>query len=116
MNGYKQYIRTDVNGIVIKGFTSAFEQPIAGDLLLSGQDGRHFQMQLLTDRGQYKYKLVNNQMVERTQAELDAEWAARPAPPKTPRQKEIDKLTADNEQMNLQIIDLFEQLVEKGLL
>jgi hypothetical protein len=80
MSDYKHYIRVE-NGIVIHGFTDAFEQPIAGDLLLSEQDGRHFQMPLLTDRMQYKYKIVNGQMVERTQEELDAEWAARPAPP-----------------------------------
>jgi hypothetical protein len=84
MDGYKQYVRTDTNGIVILGFTSAFPEIAtvqAGDLLLTGQDGRHFQMQLTNDKGQYLYKVVSGQMVQRTQAELDTEWSARPIPP-----------------------------------
>lgn len=80
MDGYKQYVRTDASGIIVKGFTDAFEQPITGDLLLTGQDGRHFQIQLTNDRGQFIYKLVNGSMVARTQTELDVEWNARPTP------------------------------------
>lgn len=81
MDGYKQFIRPDVNSIVVKGFTDAFEQPLTGDLQLTGQDGRHFQMQLTNVRGQYLYKVVSGQMVQRTQTELDTEWAARTIPP-----------------------------------
>lgn len=81
MDSYKQYVRTNANGIVIKGFTDAFEQMQTGDLLLTGQDGRHFQIQLMNDRGQYIYKVVSGAMAARTQAELDSEWAARPILP-----------------------------------
>lgn len=67
MNEYHHYIRIDSNNIVIHGFSDAFETPITGDLPLSGDNGRHFQIQLMTDTGQYKYKLVNGQMIDRTQ-------------------------------------------------
>jgi hypothetical protein len=77
------YIRVDANNVVIKGFTTDFEQPNTGDLLLSGQDGRHFQLQLTNERGQFIYKLVNGAMVARNQTELDAEWDERPPEPKT---------------------------------
>lgn len=88
MDDYRHYIRI-ANGIIIHGFSDAFEQPVTGDIQLSGDFGRHFQLNLLTDRGQYKYKLANNQMVERTQAELDAEWAARPVPPPTTQEEVV---------------------------
>jgi hypothetical protein len=112
MGEYKHYIRTDVNGIVIYGFTTGFESPQNGDLLLPDQDGRHFTIQLTTERGQYKYKVVDGVMVLRTQQELDAEWTARPPAPKT----EIELMQEESTQMNLQIIDLFEQLLIKGVL
>lgn len=117
MNGYKHYIRTDVNGIVTDGYADwETDKRGLGEVQLAGDHIRQFQINLRTIRGQFKYKVVNGQMVERSQAELDAEWNARPPAPKTAEQKEMDKLKTDNEQMNLQIIDLFEQLVEKGLL
>ena len=81
MDEYKHYIRTDEIGLVIYGFTTGFEQPQAGDLLVSGQDGRHFTIQLTNERGQYLYKIVNGAMTARTQAELDEEWNARPTQP-----------------------------------
>lgn len=89
MDDYKHYIRVE-NGIIIHGFSSAFEQPITGDIQLLGEFGRHFQQVLLTDRGQYKYKLVNSQMVERTQSELNAEWSERPPTPPTADQRLSD--------------------------
>jgi hypothetical protein len=84
MDGYKHYIRVDSNNFIVYGFTDAFEQPQPGDLLLPDQDGRHFQIQLINERGQYIYKLENGAMVARTQSELDVEWNSRPpSPPST---------------------------------
>lgn len=115
MDGYKHYIRTDSSGIVILGFTSAFPEiatPQSGDLLLDGYDGRHFQIQLTNERGQFKYKVVNGEMVERTQMELDTEWSARPPVPKT----EVELLKEENLQLNNQMIDLWENLLNAGVL
>lgn len=84
MGDYKHYICIDSNNIVIDGYADWQEDKRGtGEIQLSGDFGRHFQIQLMTDRGQYLYKLVNGQMTQRTQAELDAEWAARPADPPT---------------------------------
>lgn len=83
MDGYKHYIRIDSNNIIIHGFSDAFEQPIEGDIPLQGDLGRHFQIPLTTERGQFKYKLEDSAFVERATEELDAEWNARPAPPPT---------------------------------
>lgn len=110
MDGYKHYIRTDANGIVILGFTSAFPEiatPQDGDMLLTGQEERQFQLPLTNERGQYKLKVVNGQLSERTQAELDTEWAARPAPPLS----EVEVLRKENEQLNLSIIELWESII-----
>lgn len=82
MSEYNHYIAVDQNGIVIDGYADwQTDKRRQGEIQLSGDFGRHFQLNLLTDRQQFKYKLANNQMGERTQAELDTEWAARPAPP-----------------------------------
>jgi hypothetical protein len=117
MGEYQHYIRTDVNGVVILGFTTGFPEiatPQPGDLLLPEYDVRQFQVELLTPipRSQFKYKVVDGVMVLRTQQELDAEWTARPPAPKT----EIELMQEETTQMNLQIIDLFEQLLIKGVL
>lgn len=80
MDVYKHYIRVE-GGIVVHGFSDAFEQPQDGDIILSGDFGRHFQFNLLTDRLQFKHKITNGQMVARTKEELDAEWTARTVTP-----------------------------------
>lgn len=85
------YIRTDAAGLVVRGFTTAFEQPQTGDILVSGQNGRHFNIQLTNDRGQPLYRIVNGGMIARSQVELDEEWAARSVP-KTPDQLRIEEL------------------------
>lgn len=93
MQEFKHFIRV-VDGIVVLGFTEGFPEIATyqeGDLLLTGYSQRQFQFNIFTDdlRGQYKYKVVNGAMVERTQEELDLEWTARPAPPKTAEQNKI---------------------------
>lgn len=104
MNSYKHYIRIE-NDIVIHGFSDAFEQPQAGDLALSGEFGRHFQLNIRNDRGQFRYKLVEGQMTERGQAELDTEWNARPPAPPSPLEAQI--LTVDERTVGMQEIDQF---------
>ncbi|MDG0791915.1 hypothetical protein OMP38_14440 [Cohnella ginsengisoli] len=87
MDGYNIYIRLGANGIIQQGFTSAFEESQNGDILIQEGGPRHFSQvwpELLTnDRGQYRYKWQDGQRVERSQAELDAEWNARPPAPPT---------------------------------
>lgn len=85
MDGYKRYIKTKVVGtdtLVVDGYsdwqTDKFD-PV--DMQLSGTYTRQFDTPLLNDRMQFIYKLVNGSMVARSQAELDAEYNARPTPP-----------------------------------
>jgi len=83
--GYNHYIRTNEAGEIIHGFSDAFEQPQDGDILVLENGPRHFHEAwpepLRNERGQYRFRWVNGQRVERSQEELDAEWAARPPEP-----------------------------------
>jgi len=94
MDGYKLYIRVNEAGIIIHGFSSAFEEPQEGDILIMEDGPRHFHLAwtepLINERGQYRYKWIDGERVERSQEELDAEWAARPPAPKTPEQERLD--------------------------
>jgi hypothetical protein len=101
MDGYRHFIRTDTNGIVVKGFTDAFEQPQTGDLKLTGYDGRHFTLQLTNERGQFIYKVENGSMVARSQAELDVEWNSRP-----PAEPSVEERLAAAEAALLSIMGL----------
>lgn len=73
MDGYKHYIRVNEQGIVIYAFSSAFlretggsEEIMTGDICVNEDGGRHYNPTLIID-GEYIYKYVNGQMVERTQ-------------------------------------------------
>ena len=73
---YRHYIRLDLEGRIIKGFSDAFEQPIDGDICINEQGGRHFGMfgvinPPLTDmQGIYLYKYVDGVEAERTSEEI----------------------------------------------
>lgn len=84
MNGYKHFVRVDSNNIVIEGYADwETEKRKSDEIPLSGEYTRQFQTQLINNRLQFAYKLVNGVMTLRTQAELDAEWNARPPEPPT---------------------------------
>lgn len=70
---------------------------------------------LICPDGFYKPKWNGSEWIEGlTQAEIDV---LKDAPPeKTTEQKTIDKLTTDNELLNLKIIDLWETLLNAGVL
>lgn len=69
MEGYKHYIRINAEGIIVHGFSDAFEQPQHGDVQLAGEQGRHFTLVLQDGKGRHNYKLVDNQISERTEDE-----------------------------------------------
>lgn len=93
MDAYKHYVRTDATDIVIHGFSSGFETPEPTDICIDENARRHFTLQLRNERLQCKYKWQSGALVERSQEELDAEWAARPVAQMTPEEK-IAVLTA----------------------
>ena len=64
-----------------------------------GDRYRHAQNNYLThmladERGVYRYKLVDGLVVQRTQAEMDADYAERPTPEPTEEEKERTLLKA----------------------
>ena len=91
MDGYKHYIRISEAGIIIHGFSDAFEQPQDGDILVLENGPRHFHEvwpePLTNERGQFRFKWADGQIVERSQKELDAEWAQRPPEPPSIQQR-----------------------------
>ena len=97
----KVLVQTDDAGRVTAINSNAF---VSGDGWTAIDEGegdryRHAQnnylLKPLTDeRGVYRYKLVDGLVVQRTQAEMDADFAARPAPEPTEDEKERTLLRA----------------------
>ncbi|CAH1190276.1 hypothetical protein PAECIP111893_00254 [Paenibacillus plantiphilus] len=106
---HKHYYRLDEDGIVILAFSDAFQQPEEADHYVT-DGGRHFNPTITSVRGQYLYKLVAGEIVERSQQELEEEWAARPAI-KSPEQQRIEQLEADNVSLMTAMADIYEQLI-----
>ena len=88
---HNHYIRTIEDGIIVHGFTDAFESPQPDDILIRENGPRHFheafREPLINERGQFRFRWSNGQIVERTQQELDEEWAHRPPAPPTMKQR-----------------------------
>jgi hypothetical protein len=76
----KHYIRLDANNCITKGFTDAFENPIETDICISEEGGRHFELNGVTNppltdmQGVHFYKYINENVVETTEAERQAEF------------------------------------------
>ena len=97
----KVLVQTDDAGRVTAINSDAF---VSGDGWTQIDEGegdryRHAQnnylLKPLTDeRGVYRYKLVDGLVAQRTQAEMDADFAARPAPEPTEDEKERTLLRA----------------------
>lgn len=86
---YKVLVRVDSACRVVAINSSAFVQDTDGWVEIdSGYGDRYHHAQgnylpgpLYDDRGICRYKLVDGAVIERTQEEMDADYAARPAPP-----------------------------------
>lgn len=55
--------------------------------------GNYFAKPIMDDRGIYRYRLVLGVPQERTQEDMDADYAARPAPPPSDAER-IDQIEA----------------------
>ncbi|MBW7452429.1 hypothetical protein ACFOLF_12170 [Paenibacillus sepulcri] len=104
---YKHYYRPDENGIVILGFSNADILPEETDFLI-GEGLRQFTERIVNDRYQYIFKIVGGVVVERSQQELDDEWAARPPAPNTPDQERIEALETDSINTMLAVAEVYE--------
>ena len=84
---HKVYARPNATKQVRCIFSTCFEQPQEGDVLVkegNGDDYVHVgYYQLYDHEGLHNYKIVDDAMVETTAEEKTAELAARPTPPPT---------------------------------
>lgn len=130
MDGYKHYIRLDADNNVIDGYTSAFPGFAQdGDICILEDGPRHFQEawpeQLRNNNGQTVFKWIKGKRVQRPQAELDSELAARPPDPPSEMdmlgqqlvEKDIQmlQLQTDNDVIGQQVVDLDIRLMMGGL-
>lgn len=116
---YKVYIQTDGENRVTAINSSAFVDGAGWAQIDEGYtdkyhhaQGNYLDKPLMDERGVYRYKLVAESVVERTQAEMDADFAARPAPPPTTEERvnnveqRTDALESANDDLILMMADL----------
>lgn len=99
---YAVLVRTDEQNRIIAINSSAFVADTEGWVQIDEGDGdryHHAQGNYLPkpmtdDRGVYRYKLADGHAVERTQAEMNEDYAARPVPavPKTNAELEAENV------------------------
>lgn len=109
---YKVLVQTDNTGRVTAINSDAF---VSGDSWAQIDEGagdryhhaqnNYLQKPLMDERGVYRYKLVDGLVVQRTQAELDADFNARPAPPPTTEER-VNALESANDDLILMMADL----------
>lgn len=85
---YAVLVRTDEQGRIIAINSSAFVADAEGWVQIDEGDGDRYHhaqgnylpMPLMDDWGVHRYKLADGHAVERTQAEMDGDYTARPVP------------------------------------
>lgn len=102
MYDYIVYVLTDTQGHITAINSSAFLADTTGWVQIDqgGGDkyhhaqGNYFDKPITDNRGIYRYELVDGQPVERTQEEMDADYAAMPVPavPKTNAELEAENV------------------------
>ena len=100
MNPYAVLLRTDEQNRITEINSNAFVADANGWTKIDEgwgdkyhhAQGNYLPKPLMDERGVYRYKLENGQTVERTQEEMDADYAARPVPatPKTNAELEAE--------------------------
>lgn len=75
-----------------------------GDIYHHAQNN-YLQKPLMDERGVYLYKLVDGFVTRRTQAEMDADFDAQPAPPPTTEER-VNALESSNDDLILMMADL----------
>lgn len=106
MDEYLVYIRVDDAGRVLVINSSAFVQDTEGWVQIdSGHGDRYHHAQgnylpgpLVDERGVYRYKLEDGAIVERTQEEMDGDWA-----PMGTDQDPLESLQTENTLLRAQV-------------
>ena len=116
MEKSKVYALPDDSGCVTRidgGYTERNIDASSGWVLIDEGYGTRYNLcqenylsMPLTDyRGVYRYKLVDGVVVQRTQAEMDADYAARPAPEPTTVER-LSALEATTDDIILMMADM----------
>lgn len=98
---YEVYVKTNPDGHIVAVSSSAILNDTTGWIEIDSGCGdkyhhaqcNYFDKPIRDGREICRYKLVDGKPVERTQEEMDADYAARPAPP--PSDKERIKTLED---------------------
>lgn len=115
MNYYnKHYIRTDDRGVIIHGFSDAFEQPIETDICINEYGGRQFRLipdgtenpPLRDMHGVALYKWYCRIIVERTEEERHVDIASHIPLQPTVDQQRLAELTLKQAQQDMIIANL----------
>jgi hypothetical protein len=69
---YKKYVKVE-NGIVVESLTDGILKDTNGWEDVGEQEDRHYQLTYKDTDGISKYKLVNDKVIERTSAEIEAD-------------------------------------------
>lgn len=102
MQPYIVYVKTDEQNCIIAVNSSAFLTDTAGWAEIDSgfgdryhhAQGNYFEKPIFDERGICRYKLADGQPVERTQEEMDADYA-----PPVPAPSDADRIAALEEQL-----------------
>ncbi|MBR2894991.1 MAG: hypothetical protein IKC03_04960 [Oscillospiraceae bacterium] len=116
MNFYnKHYITVDERSRIVNGFSNAFRQPSKTDICINEQGGYQFR---LFPGGEENpalrewehmiplYKYENNEVMRRTQEEIDADIAALPVPESVPTEQDDTAAMLVDHEYRLTLLEL----------
>lgn len=112
----KVYVLPDADGRITRidgGITVGNILDFTGWVLIDDGTGDRYNLcqgnylpgPMMDERGIYRYKLVDGAAVERTQEEMDADFAARPAPEPTTEER-VDALETTTDDIILMMAEL----------
>lgn len=121
MKPYIVYVKTDDANRITVVNSSAFLRDVTGWTEIdrgytqnhNHAQGNYFQLPLYDERGICRYKLVDGVPQERTQEEMDADYAARPAPPPSDAER-IKALEEENKNLKEAFELLLSGATEEG--
>jgi len=61
---YKHYIKVDENNNITDAFSSGFQQSQGGEILVADTNERHFNLQILDEYGNFKWKWEDPDIIE----------------------------------------------------
>lgn len=109
-------IYAKINGeFVEQFFSTVFEQPKTGDILVEeGDEEYHAHVHLkyaeIDQMGCHNYKVVKGKIAKTTEEEKTAELAAREKPGMTPEQIKIEELQQQLTSTQLALTEIYESL------